>query len=258
MLSDTLDSISTSPDTGGAQIVRSSNYQNVQSLVCRLVAVSYAIAYASLYVQWDGLFGVDGLEPAGAFLKRNPKEASLTNLFGYRKQFGFSADTMADALCILGFVSSIVAAVGPCNIVTMALSWLPYISLYGVGQTFLSFQWDILLLEVGVLAVMWAPPRLFSSKRKSFFRGTVDAAFHPLQAYVYERRRQDTGELSDLVEIDSVGVPLCNAVYPDPAGVVRAPAAAICPASLRRGVPGHRDSALGAAPGPRPTASGIR
>eukprot|EP00945_MAST-04E_sp_MAST-4E-sp1_P006288 g6288.t1 len=145
MLSDTLDSISTSPDTG----------------------VSYAIAYASLYVQWDGLFGVDGLEPAGAFLKRNPKEASLTNLFGYRKQFGFSADTMADALCILGFVSSIVAAVGPCNIVTMALSWLPYISLYGVGQTFLSFQWDILLLEVGVLAVMWAPPRLFSSKNEN-------------------------------------------------------------------------------------------
>ena len=34
---------------------------------------------------------------------------------------------------------------------SMFLLWLLYISLYTVGQTFLHFQWDILLLETGGL-----------------------------------------------------------------------------------------------------------
>ena len=37
-------------------------------------------------------------------------------------------------------------------------SWLCYLSVYIVGQTFLSFQWDILLLEVGALAVLLDRP----------------------------------------------------------------------------------------------------
>ena len=36
--------------------------------------------------------------------------------------------------------------------------WALYLSLMVVGQDFLSFQWDALLLETGLLAVLWAPP----------------------------------------------------------------------------------------------------
>ena len=38
---------------------------------------------------------------------------------------------------------------------SMFLLWLLYISLYTVGQTFLHFQWDILLLETGELVEHW-------------------------------------------------------------------------------------------------------
>ena len=38
----------------------------------------------------------------------------------------------------------------------LALLWLFYLSLLNVGQDFLSFQWDILLLEVGFLAIFLA------------------------------------------------------------------------------------------------------
>src|SRR5262249_28218371 len=38
-----------------------------------------------------------------------------------------------------------------------ALLWLFYLSLTVVGQDFLSFQWDALLLESGLLAVLIAP-----------------------------------------------------------------------------------------------------
>ena len=40
---------------------------------------------------------------------------------------------------------------------SLGFCFLAYLSFYGVGQTFLSFQWDILLLEAGCLAFLWAP-----------------------------------------------------------------------------------------------------
>ncbi|RLN58868.1 hypothetical protein BBJ29_005591 [Phytophthora kernoviae] len=39
----------------------------------------------------------------------------------------------------------------------MALLWFCYLSIVQCGQTFLQFQWDSLLLEVGVLATLLAP-----------------------------------------------------------------------------------------------------
>jgi lipase maturation factor 1 len=39
----------------------------------------------------------------------------------------------------------------------LGLLWLLYLSLSVVGQDFLSFQWDALLLETGLLTMLWAP-----------------------------------------------------------------------------------------------------
>ena len=114
------------------------------------------MAFSSLYVQYDGLFGVDGLEPARAFLSRAGREGELSNLLPFHKTIGVDVDTMADMICICGMVSSALAFVGPNNTVTMFVSWACYLSLYQIGQTFLSFQWDILLMEVGILGVLFA------------------------------------------------------------------------------------------------------
>ena len=35
--------------------------------------------------------------------------------------------------------------------------WLAYLSLMVVGQPFLGYQWDTLLLEAGLLAFLFAP-----------------------------------------------------------------------------------------------------
>ena len=35
--------------------------------------------------------------------------------------------------------------------------WVGYLALVVAGQDFLSFQWDVLLLETGLLAVLYAP-----------------------------------------------------------------------------------------------------
>ena len=56
-----------------------------------------------------------------------------------------------------------------------ALCWALYLSLAIAGQVFLEFQWDYLLLEVGLLAIFLAPPR-----RWRFGRGLRGVAGRPL------------------------------------------------------------------------------
>ena len=50
---------------------------------------------------------------------------------------------------------------------TFFLLWLFYLSIVSVGGDFLSFQWDMLLLETGFLAILFAPLQLISSWRKT-------------------------------------------------------------------------------------------
>src|SRR5262249_2595334 len=53
-------------------------------------------------------------------------------------------------------------AQAPC----LFLLWVLYLSLTIVGNVFLGFQWDSLLLETGLLAVAFAPVRLWSDLRR--------------------------------------------------------------------------------------------
>ena len=57
-----------------------------------------------------------------------------------------------DFLCLIGTVIGACAAFWPSygNKIAFLVMWLMYQSLYQVGETFLWFQWDILLLEVSV------------------------------------------------------------------------------------------------------------
>jgi hypothetical protein len=50
--------------------------------------------------------------------------------------------------------------------VLFALQWLLYLSLYSVGQSFFSFQWDVLLLEMGFATILYAPWSLRASDSK--------------------------------------------------------------------------------------------
>ena len=65
-----------------------------------------------------------------------------------------------DLLCLLGIFISFLCCVSfraRRSKAAFALLWILYFSLYQVGQTFLWFQWDILLLEAGFLTIFLAP-----------------------------------------------------------------------------------------------------
>ena len=148
----------------------------VRRVVLFLVALCYFAAFASLHGQWPGILGSGGLEPVDALLERVSKGAAasgtlvervwaLPTLLWLHDAAGVSVDACAEAACLAG--AALAAAAMWLAIVTRgggvaplwAALFVLYLSVFTVGQTFLSFQWDILLLEAGFLCV-WLCPAL--------------------------------------------------------------------------------------------------
>lgn len=153
-------------------------HARVRRLVLCLVAMCYLSAFVSLFADYRGLFGSSGILPAKAFLNRaadatvritGGKNALLDRmmtfptLLWFHEVCGVTVDTLAESILLLGSVLSATAAFlavfAPAG--GVALVWVAlfgcYLSLFAVGQTFLSFQWDILLLETGFLCVFLCP-----------------------------------------------------------------------------------------------------
>ncbi len=127
-------------------------------LFLRLVAFVYLLAFASLTPQILGLEGADGLLPAADYLLR------AADFYGAGAYYEFPTlawlnpgDAGLLALGWAGMLTALLALAGCAPIVTFPLLWLLYLSLSVAGQTFLAFQWDTLLLEVGLLASLYAP-----------------------------------------------------------------------------------------------------
>jgi hypothetical protein len=66
-------------------------------------------------------------------------------------------DVWLTSLCGIGAAASLLLVAGIVPTATTALLWVLYLSLTVAGQLFLEFQWDSLLLETGLLAVLYAP-----------------------------------------------------------------------------------------------------
>jgi lipase maturation factor 1 len=117
--------------------------------------VVYTIAFASLLVQIAGLVGERGVLPASIFLD------AVHDAYGARGYWlvptlaWFNSSTAAlRILCAAGVLAGGLLIAGRLTFVALAAAWALYLSLLGVGQVFLSFQWDLLLLETGVLALL--------------------------------------------------------------------------------------------------------
>ena len=70
--------------------------------------------------------------------------------------FGTS-DRFLVGLCIAGAILAVFLIADVAPIVVLPALWLDYLSLSVVGRDFLSFQWDTLLLETGLIAIFAAP-----------------------------------------------------------------------------------------------------
>ena len=133
-------------------------------LFLRLLGVVYLVAFLSLVGQVAGLVGGHGILPAGGFLERAHAAygGAAYRLFPTICWLG-ADDRALVALCWAGAALALLLIAGVAQAPILLLLWACYLSLTVAGQQFLWFQWDGLLLETGLLAVLYAPTQLVPS-----------------------------------------------------------------------------------------------
>ncbi len=137
-------------------------------LFLRFLGCIYFIAFLSLWLQVDGLIGNNGILPAAQYIELAWQKLGLKSYFVLPSLFWFNPnDGMLHFLCAGGVVLSILVITGLLIPLALAGLWLFYLSLVSIGQDFLSFQWDILLLEAGFLAIFLGPWQLYTNKAVS-------------------------------------------------------------------------------------------
>ena len=139
-------------------IDRRPSFRRTRSVFLRGIGLIYLAAFGSLAVQADGLIGSRGIAPAGEFLDRAGAFLGSGRFWQVPTLMWLDAsDRTLHLLCWGGVVAAGFLAAGILAGEAAVLLWLAYLSLVSVGQPFLGYQWDALLLEAGLLAILMAP-----------------------------------------------------------------------------------------------------
>ena len=140
--------------------VRQPTYFESRRWFFRSLGGIYLIAFLSLWMQVDGLIGEHGILPVAEYLPAAREQIGGNAPFLLPTLCWLnSSDAFLHFLCGAGAVISILLIAGFLPVISLVLLFVFYLSLTIAGQTFLSFQWDILLLETGFLAIFFAPVR---------------------------------------------------------------------------------------------------
>jgi hypothetical protein len=129
-------------------------YELVGWTFLRLFGAVYMAAFISLGVQARGLFGSDGILPITDYLASAHAALGFSAYWAVPTLFWLgNSDLLLVAGTVLGAVLGVLVALDiktqPCLIALFVL----YLSYFHAGQDFMGFQWDLLLLEAGFLAM---------------------------------------------------------------------------------------------------------
>ena len=137
--------------------VRRPNYFAARRGFLKTLGLIYLLAFISVWTQVDGLMGSQGILPAGEML------SSIRDNFGAQPLrlpticWWDSSDTTLHALCLVGALAAALLSLGLLPVPALMVCFACYLSLTTVGEIFFGFQWDILLLETGFVALFLAP-----------------------------------------------------------------------------------------------------
>ena len=145
--------------------LRPATYLFSSWLFLKLIGAVSLIAFISYWVQANGLIGEQGILPYTELLQNvdrhwqeNDPGISKFWLFPTLLWLNQSAGALT-VLFIVGVVASSLLIVGLATPLAAITIWITYLSLITVGGVFLSFQWDILLLETLFLTIFFSPLR---------------------------------------------------------------------------------------------------
>lgn len=136
--------------------------RRARRLALALLGVAQIAAFGSFAVQIDGLVGPQGIAPAENLLAiaeayfAEQGESGWLTMPSLALVFGASPGALR-AMCLGGVVCGLLLLLGRAPRWAALGGWALYLSVYHMGGPFLSFQWDILLLEASLVAVFYAP-----------------------------------------------------------------------------------------------------
>lgn len=138
---------------------RPASYNATRAIFLQLLGGTYLIAFASHFLQFEGLYGCDGIIPVRQQLDMAERLhwTLYPTLVRLHSSLGLDVYWMCNFLSVVGLVLSALAASGYGCAPIIAGCWVSYLSLTTVGDIFMLFQWDSLLLETGFLAIFYAP-----------------------------------------------------------------------------------------------------
>jgi hypothetical protein len=126
----------------------------VAALFGMLLALISLVAWISLGVQVRRLIGSHGLLPISDFVEAARAQGAASWLHLPMIFLWAQSDGALVTGVVVGVVLSVAALVGVRRRLCFALSTALYLSYATAGRVFLSFQWDNLLLECGLLAAL--------------------------------------------------------------------------------------------------------
>lgn len=134
-------------------------YVLVIALFRRALGVIYFLAFASLAVQMPGLYGSQGILPIADYIATRGILYGPLGVWLVPSVFWLNtSDAFIQTVPIVGALLSLLLLLDMPRVpfvrrALLVALFVLYLSLVAVGQDFLSFQWDHLLLEVGFLAI---------------------------------------------------------------------------------------------------------
>jgi len=133
-------------------------YRLVSALFLRLLGAIYLIAFASLGVQIEGLVGSQGIMPISARLAEMAAHTGSMRYLQLPTLFWLNAsDPVLIATPLLGCLAALLIMFNRWSRPALVCAFILYLSLFHACHPFLNFQWDVLLLESGFLAIFLTP-----------------------------------------------------------------------------------------------------
>jgi hypothetical protein len=166
-------------------------------LFLQVLGFIYFIAFVSFGMQANGLIGSHGIAPLPDLLRMARNSVGPAAYWDLPTVLWLnSSDGAIAAVWILGAFATLAAIFSPWRRTALAVCLMLWLSVCAAGQDFLSFQWDVLLLEAGFLAIFAddSPMRLWLLRwllfRLMFFSGAIkllshDRAWRDLTAMSY-------------------------------------------------------------------------
>lgn len=134
------------------------NYSVASWVLTKTLAISYFFAFFSMSSQILGLYGKNGILSIHQLLGLLKTNMNTERYFHVPSLFWLnSSDLTLKLTCLFGMLAASFAFFGFAQSGMFLVCFVLYLSIVSAGQIFMNYQWDNLLLELGFLAIFFAP-----------------------------------------------------------------------------------------------------